>query len=737
MDKDKVMGNKGLVPYRILAGRFITATVLGLLGYLINCYPVPLFSNIELVLGNTVILLCASRFGPVYTLWCAALTITGLAQTWGHPYVYLTYGLEALLVCLLRKRGWYLLYADFFYWCFIGMPLTALVVHQFFTIPQDYQFFTVIKQGFNGLLYTALASLVSLLIPSGWFRAIRQQPNVLRTFRQKLVHAVLVMLSLVFMISMLVASRNLVVTQQQLLASNLRERSAHLVHEYHRYLEYHQRAIFLASQWLSDGVPEAQWQARLGQLHRQYSGFLTMLMADRNGLVTQASPGHLIDAGQSHSVSDRDYFKVPLAENRPFVSDLLQGRGFGRDPIIALSAPILNERHQPVGIVEGSLDLTQIASEADQSHWGDVATVLTDGTGRVIFASEGLKVNPLTPFEFNQLKEIQGFDLSLMNIHSTSNVVGEYFYNQVALENGWQLYVLLPYRPLAERLEAYFTLGIGLLVLGMGLTILLARQISAYLTAPLEFLVRKLVQSQQSDDPLGRLPALPRGSALEVRTLYDELETNRIALSEYQHSLEDLVTTRTAQLEAANHKLAQLAHRDGLTGAYNRRYFDMQFEVARQHCVRSNSHLALVLIDIDHFKSVNDTHGHLVGDDCLKSLVMLIHQHFSRKLDLLARYGGEEFVLLLPQSEPEEVLRRLESLRQKVSETALSETADGQPLHVTVSMGVLVEQAEYSTLQSDWVMAADGALYKAKQSGRNRICKAFSNKDAPVSADSA
>ncbi|MBY5920725.1 diguanylate cyclase [Ferrimonas balearica] len=720
------MGKKALAPYRIFAGRLLTSTALGLFGYFINCYPVPLFSNIELVLGNTLILLCASRLGPYYTLWCAALAISGLAQAWGHHYVYLTYGLEALVVCLLRRRGWYLLYADLFYWCFLGMPITALVILQFFTIPVDYQFFTVVKQGFNGFLYTALASLISLLIPSGWFRLIRQQPNVLRTFRQKLVHAVLVMLSLVFIGSMLVASRNLVITQQQLLAFNLNERSAHLVHEYQRYLDFHQRAVLNASQWLLRGVYEDEWQGALEQLHRQYPGYLTMLMTDSTGRITQASPSHLMAGNPVLSVADRNYFKVPMTEGRPYISALLQGRGFGQDPIVAISAPILGEDLQPVGIVEGSLDLTHIANDTNHSHWGEVAMVLTDSESRVIYASEILKLNVFSPFEFLKLKEVEGFDLSLMNIHSTSSSVGEYFYHHTTLANGWRLYVMLPYRPLAERLEAYYMLGIGLLVIGMVLATLLARQIGAYLTSPLEFLVRKLMQRQQSEDPLSRLPALPRGSALEVRTLYDELETNRSALRAYQHSLEELVATRTAQLEAANAKLAQLAHRDGLTGAYNRRYFDQQFETARQHCVRGEGQLGLALIDIDHFKAINDNHGHLVGDDCLKSLVTLIQNHFTRKLDLLARYGGEEFVLLLPHSRPEELIPKLETLRRKVADSPLSFTADGEPLHVTVSIGLFVAEPEFSTVQTDWILAADTALYQAKQGGRNRLCLADS-----------
>ncbi|MBY5991253.1 diguanylate cyclase [Ferrimonas balearica] len=731
------MGSLGLGFSRLTAKRFLAATLLGALGFVINCYPLPLFSNVELVLGNATILLCASRLGTRHTLWCAFLTLSGLALTWGQTYVYLTYGLEALVVCQLRRRGWYLLYADFFYWCLLGMPLTALLILQFFDLPHDYQFFTVIKQGFNGLLYTAVASLISLLLPNGWFRPIRQQPNVLRTFREKLVHGVLVMLSLVFMLSMLVASRNMVATQQQLVATNLVERSAHLTHELRRHFEVHQRGVVLASRWFAQGVPKDHWQAKLEQLHQQYPGFLTMLVTDASGTITQASPGDLIRRVPPFSVAERAYFKVAMTERRPYVSELLQGKGFGSDPIVALSAPILGADGEPQGIVEGSLDLTQIGGHEEQTHWGDVNTVLVDARGRVVFASRALGLTPLTHFDYQSVREVKPNQLALLNLHSTNVSVGEYFYHRNDLDNGWRLYVLLPYRPLAERLEAYYLIGIGLLVLGMLVSMMLARHISRYLTAPLESLVRHLAVRQESEDPLGRLPRLPRGSAREIKTLYEELEANRIALREYQDSLEALVATRTAQLEAANRKLAQLAHRDGLTGAYNRRYFDQHFEVARQHCVRSGGQLALALIDIDHFKAVNDTHGHLVGDDCLKSLVDLIQGHFSRKLDLLARYGGEEFVLLLPQCAPDKVIRRLESLRSLVEATPMSESADGEPLYITISIGVMVDHADFSQHQPDWVMAADAELYRAKQGGRNQVRVAGAIPQQPLDAPQA
>ncbi len=165
--------------------------------------------------------------------------------------------------------------------------------------------------------------------------------------------------------------------------------------------------------------------------------------------------------------------------------------------------------------------------------------------------------------------------------------------------------------------------------------------------------------------------------------------------------------------------LRRLAWTDALTGLHNRRHF---FELAEQETARSQRYgrsLAVLMIDIDHFKAVNDTYGHQAGDAVLQKLSAVAGK-VSRGSDIIRRIGGEEFALLLPETEAHQAAAAAERLRVALAETAVQ--APGAPaLHVTVSIGVTTLMPADGTF--DTILArADAALYAAKGSGRNRIC---------------
>lgn len=164
--------------------------------------------------------------------------------------------------------------------------------------------------------------------------------------------------------------------------------------------------------------------------------------------------------------------------------------------------------------------------------------------------------------------------------------------------------------------------------------------------------------------------------------------------------------------ELQNALVAQ-AITDPLTGAYNRRHFDSQVRGMVDELARSDPHNALLAIDIDHFKSINDRHGHDVGDQVLRKVVALV-QSRKRKDDQLFRTGGEEFMLLLPGASHEAALGVAEELRERVAQ---AELLRGE--QVTVSIGVSLQRAGEGG--SRWIKRGDDALYQAKRNGRNRV----------------
>ncbi len=192
-----------------------------------------------------------------------------------------------------------------------------------------------------------------------------------------------------------------------------------------------------------------------------------------------------------------------------------------------------------------------------------------------------------------------------------------------------------------------------------------------------------------------------------------------------RESLEQVVEERTAdlertlkELEKANSELESLSSRDGLTGVFNRRSFDNRLQELWRLMQRNQQPLAMLLLDVDHFKQINDSLGHPCGDMVLRELADLLGSVVHRPSDLIARYGGEEFAVLLPDT-PQEGAQHLADLI--ITEAAAKEYQwEGETFHVTASAGVHVMVPTAATDPEQLIKGADQALYQAKESGRNR-----------------
>lgn len=188
-----------------------------------------------------------------------------------------------------------------------------------------------------------------------------------------------------------------------------------------------------------------------------------------------------------------------------------------------------------------------------------------------------------------------------------------------------------------------------------------------------------------------------------------------------ERDLEELVAARTARLQRANALLIELSYVDAVTSIPNRRRFDELLAAEWKRAVRGHTPLALVMIDIDRFKSFNDAQGHQRGDDCLRQVAATLADGLSRSGDAIARYGGEEFALILPATEVEGAARVAEQLRRRVMALAIPHPgSDIEPV-VTVSCGVAASSPEMGGGVEHLLHEADRSLYEAKNGGRNRV----------------
>jgi len=165
--------------------------------------------------------------------------------------------------------------------------------------------------------------------------------------------------------------------------------------------------------------------------------------------------------------------------------------------------------------------------------------------------------------------------------------------------------------------------------------------------------------------------------------------------------------------------LENLSITDALTGIANRRHFEWRLSEEIERARRYKYPLSALMLDLDHFKQVNDNYGHQIGDIVLQQVAQRLRR-ILRRTDFLARYGGEEFIVLAPQTPADRALILAERLRQVIAESPIP-VADNLQIHITISIGVAVFP-NHAQNESELIGAADAALYKAKQMGRNRVC---------------
>ena len=224
------------------------------------------------------------------------------------------------------------------------------------------------------------------------------------------------------------------------------------------------------------------------------------------------------------------------------------------------------------------------------------------------------------------------------------------------------------------------------------------------------------------------------GSAAEMIllsfALADRINTLREENARIEHEanarLENRVVERTRELDDANRQLHSVNRmlqdfslRDGLTGVYNRRYFDQALTELWTAARAGHTPISLVMVDIDHFKRVNDDHGHLSGDDCLRAVAQALTLQLRRPTERVVRYGGEEFFVLLPGAGEAEAAEAAERIRAAVASQPVR--CGSRTVSLTVSVGVATFHPETALAHSDLLQITDRALYEAKRLGRNRV----------------
>jgi diguanylate cyclase (GGDEF)-like protein len=407
------------------------------------------------------------------------------------------------------------------------------------------------------------------------------------------------------------------------------------------------------------------------------------------------------------NVSDRPHFQQALHSHDFALSDYLINR-LHQTPTLFATFPAIKDDGSVDGVVVGSINLEWIGElVATAAQHSSASVVLVDGNGTLISASDDQSDFIGKHFASHALvHDMLANDEGTVTVAGFDGVGRIFAYVRVPWTNA-RLAVGLDEKVVHSIIDR--ELSIAYLQLGLvGMFVLLVAWFGGeqLIVRPIRSLARTAARFGRGD--------------LYVRATQEswlaEFEPLAVALDDMAAKLAE----REEELRIANQHLEELASLDGLTGLANRRGFDRQLERNWQQAGKHCEPIALMMIDIDHFKLFNDRYGHVAGDACLRavgemlSLVALDHDV------LVVRYGGEEFALLLPGLDIERIAVLGEEARRTIEELLIAH--DESPCgHVTVSVGVESLVPEQGQPAAYLVEAADSALYAAKRRGRNTV----------------
>ena len=447
-------------------------------------------------------------------------------------------------------------------------------------------------------------------------------------------------------------------------------------------------------------------------------------VADAGGTVRQAAGGLLV----GNSVTQRPWFQSAL--KNAFIGDvheavllakLLPGNVTG-EPLrfIDFAAPIHDATGQVVGVLGAHAHWNWVTSSVEKAvqqqgmrHKAEV--LILDKDGGVLYPQHLVGKQQLNSpkanaalFETLLWSDNRHYLTSIQPVDAPS-----------ARGLGWKIAVR---QPLDEALQEVYALRNQLLAAGVLAALLFAAVaywLAQRVSQPIERLVffAQKIQARETE-----VTALQDESVREIAQLNHAFQSMTQSLLDKEHallqanaSLDATVQTRTAELTRANAELERLATQDALTGVNNRRRLDEKLVELEHLYHRTHREFALLVIDADHFKRINDTHGHAAGDNVLRALARQL-QASTRSTDFVARFGGEEFVILLPDlTDANEAIAVAEKIRHNVENVRMDGV--GQ---VTVSIGVALMSP--SDIGPESLMErADQALYQAKDGGRNKV----------------
>jgi two-component system, sensor histidine kinase len=540
---------------------FVVCCLFGITAAFVNTLPILFIDSSEFLLGQFFVLLSLLLFGWRYAILVFCFSTLGIFYRWGHAWPSIVFGLEVIWVyflCLRFARP--LFFRTLLFWLLIGMPLLWLLGHYQLQLP----FLTLItalsKYGINAAIYLCVIDLFSFFFNRhSWYRHYGSLYKILNYIVTLLVILIVVLTSVVLI-------NNHYSRIEYEVNAQLNEKSQQIATNLDSYLENHRKAILLTANTIASGQAP---QEALNLLAQLYPGIITAIITDELANVTHYHPQsfktQLLKGQSIPNVADRAYFSSGKTAQRGFISDIFQGRGFGQQSIVAISAPIhINQQFS--GIVEGSLLFESFSELRPTLFKRQADLILLDKSNQVVFST-------LDEFKLMQTLTNENI-ITLQNESNEQNntftaASGQQYYSKEAKSviNDWRVFTLMNKSYVNNVAAQAWGQSLALIIFIILLTSVFITQLSKWLVTPILKLTAQInsfaadkhhsgvIAQSETWHEVERLQQQFAQLALNLSTSFNELRTANSKnsalnkqLKNFNEGLEQQVKDKTAEL---------------------------------------------------------------------------------------------------------------------------------------------------------------------------------------------
>jgi diguanylate cyclase (GGDEF)-like protein len=697
--KTKVSAADFALSLFLMFGAFATPTYLNL----------PLYGQISLYFGSLFTFIAILTLPKRLSIFVLVANVFAMHFQIASSLMALILAAEYLAVVLLIKRNINPLVAVSLFWSLFGFPAIFAIFYFLAGDTVTNALFTSLTVALNGFVCGVFALMIYRLIPmSSQFKKYKPPPRKYTNVVLEL--CIIVVLMPTILVALFFTWYSTSDTEQKV-GNELDIYALQLQNNISQRLNHNLNTVASFAQTITTMDDVQKHAQTLNAVVNSNQDFESMLIADTNGLVKLAGPQVYNDyvVENKVSISQREYFQNTLKAKQAVVSAIVNSLGDESRAIIATTAPIIVDEHI-IGIAQGAIwleDLIDIETLMSIEE-NDVQIIICDQNGGVIYASDGLNIS------YDERFAAKASLHPFVRLSPVTNINGlPYMFNVKNNKHNWQVYTLASPQKVIQGILDYFFASIVILLLSFSLVIVFSRRLSASITKPLVNL-ESFVAGKISEEILLEESKVSQEMVNVSQNLIESYQLSQA----FNQKLKEQVAEQTAKLTNLNDQLYINSRVDSLTSLLNRGAFDEDAQTEQQRCIDEDMAYGIAIIDIDHFKKINDQYGHTAGDKCIKHVANRLTQVFDSS-NLIARYGGEEYVVMITNANFDECLSFCELLRSLIEKDEI--VYEQEKISFTISAGLAFYQQNKDTEFEKSITNADDMLYKSKTSGRNQV----------------